>query len=138
MFNISDNKMIGIGLTLLGIFMTFLGVMLFFDRFLLICGDVCFILGMFILVGVDKTGRFFLRGEKAVGSIFYFGGIALILYGFTLIGCFAQMYGVWRLFSGFLPNILQAVRMSPVGWIFSLPGLSKLSEWIKGSQRLPL
>ena len=62
-----DNKKIGIGLCLLGMFCLFLGIMLIFDRFLLSIGNVAFLMGLCFLLGLQKTGRFFLRKEKAVG-----------------------------------------------------------------------
>jgi hypothetical protein len=135
-----DNKKIGIGLCLLGMFCLFLGVMLIFDRFLLSIGNVSFLMGLCFLLGLQKTGKFFLRKEKAVGTSTYFAGIALILYGFAFFGFLLQLYGFWKLFSSFIPNVIQSLKMIPgVNVIFNLPVIGKFMNMVNDSQkRLPV
>uniref|UniRef100_A0A0G4I9K1 Vesicle transport protein n=1 Tax=Chromera velia CCMP2878 TaxID=1169474 RepID=A0A0G4I9K1_9ALVE len=138
MFSFDDNRKIGIGLTILGVAFTFLGILLFFDRAFLALGDLAFLTGLCFILGLQKTARFFFKKEKAVGSAFFFFGFVLVLYGWPLIGFLIQIYGVWKLFSAFLPNVVQAVKMSPIGWIFNLPGFKQVGDWIYDQRRLPL
>jgi hypothetical protein len=114
--------------------------MLIFDRFLLSIGNVSFLMGLCFLLGLQKTGRFFLRKEKAVGTGTYFTGIALILYGWAFFGFLIQLYGFWKLFSSFIPNVIQSLKMIPgVNVIFNMPGIGMILNKVNDSQkRLPV
>ena len=58
--------------------------MFLFDRALLALGNVAFLAGLTCLLGVEKTSRFFIK--KRLPSVVYFGGIALIIYGWPFVG----------------------------------------------------
>lgn len=137
---LDDNKKIGIGLCGIGVVCVFLGVFLLFDRILLALGNVAFLIGLGLLLGVQKAARFFFRREKWKGSTAYFCGIALIVYGFSFIGFILEMYGIWKLFAAFLPNVLASLKMT-------VPGMGKLLDtWpfssvcnvINDQRRLPV
>ena len=69
MFEISDNKKIGIALTAFGVLFLFLGVLLFFDSALLAIGNILFVCGILTLIGFHKTRYFFFgRRGKLRGS----------------------------------------------------------------------
>ena len=82
-----DNKKIGVGLIVLGLAFLVIGVMMFLDRGFLAIGNISFLMGMVALVGPTYSVQFFQK--KMQGSLFFFGGLILIILGypfFTLIG----------------------------------------------------
>merc|ERR1719449_38782 len=133
-------KKIGIGLCAIGFLFLFLGVILFFDRGLLSLGNVAFITGLCMLLGVTKTGRFFFRKEKFVASACFFGGFFIIIYGWPFVGFCLEMYGIWKLFAAFLPNVIQAMKLVPgLGILLAIPPFSWGVDYIsKSQQRLPV
>ena len=98
---LDDNKKIGIGLCGIGVICIMMGIMLLFDRTLLALGNIAFLLGLALLLGVTKTCRFFFRMEKWKGSTSYFLGLAVIIYGWSFCGFIIEMYGIWKLFAAF-------------------------------------
>lgn len=136
---IDDNQKIGIGLCLIGSICIGLGVVMFFDRTLLALGNLSFMAGLTMLLGYQKTLKFFLRREKKVASVCFFVGFCLVLYGFALIGSIIQLYGFWKLFAAFVPNVIHSLKMVPgVGFVLELPGIRTLVGYAYDQRRLPL
>ena len=86
MFNVSDNGKIGIFLVLLGISCFFFGVLMLFDRSLLMIGNLCFIIGLILLIGLIGTIKFFTKKSKRKPSGIFLSGFILILFKLSLIG----------------------------------------------------
>jgi len=80
MMQINDLKKIGIGLTACGIGFTALGVLLLFDSALIAMGNILFLSGVTLIIGPQRSVRFFFQKKKLRGSIFFFIGIALVLF----------------------------------------------------------
>eukprot|EP00775_Hariotina_reticulata_P013720 gene13720-13842_t len=110
---LNDQRKIGLGLTAFGFLFTFLGVMLFFDRGLLAMGNLLFLAGLTITIGVQATVQFFSRKKNRKGSAFYLSGAALVVIGWTIIGLCIEAYGFWLLFCEFIPVVLQYSRRIP-------------------------
>ena len=70
----SDNTKIGSGLLFLGCVFLFLGCLFFFDSAMLALGDVLFLSGLTLTIGVSRTMRFFMRPDRLRGIIAFFGG----------------------------------------------------------------
>jgi len=136
---IDDNKKIGIGLCGVGVVCVMLGVFLLFDRTLLAIGNVAFLFGMGILLGMTKAFKFFFRREKWKGSLTYFLGIFLIILGWPFFGFLLEMYGIWKLFASFLPNVITSLKMLPgVGTVLNMWPLSVIVGYIYEQRRLPV
>jgi len=58
-FEMNDRKKIGIGLTGFGVLFSFLGVIFFFDKGLLAMGNILFLSGLALTIGVKSTLQFF-------------------------------------------------------------------------------
>ncbi|PHJ15483.1 got1 family protein [Cystoisospora suis] len=129
---LDDNQKIGVAFCCLGLCLGGAGVFLLLDRALLTLGNLSFLFGLVFLLGVRKTlAFFFLRPEKRRASIFFIVGVVLIAVGYSLIGLPLQLYGLLRLFSSFLPQVLSAARLSPIGsWILQLPGIKQCTKWL--------
>jgi hypothetical protein len=136
---IGDNQKIGIGLCLIGSLCIGLGVVMFFDRTLLALGNLSFMGGLTLVLGYQKTLKFFLRREKKIASGCFFCGFFLVLYGFAIIGSIIQLYGFWKLFAAFIPNVIHSLKMIPgIGTILDLPGIRTAVGYAYDQRRLPL
>ncbi|VDQ06860.1 unnamed protein product [Trichobilharzia regenti] len=97
--NSSDFQKIGLGLLAFGVGFLCLGVLFFFDAALLALGNVLFLAGIGCLIGLQKACTFFFRRTSLKGAAFFFGGIAVVLFGFPFIGMLLEIYGMINLFS---------------------------------------
>lgn len=133
MLPISDYQKIGIGVTGFGLFFLFLGVLFFFDKGLLAIGNILFICGVALVIGLERTFRFFFQKHKIKGSSCFLGGILVVLLGWPLIGMIIEVYGFVLLFRGFFPVVVNFLRRVPViGNFLNLPGISSVVNSIAG------
>ncbi|XP_059489109.1 vesicle transport protein GOT1B isoform X2 [Neocloeon triangulifer] len=124
MFEITDLQKIGVGLVGFGAAFLFLGVLLLFDKGLLAIGNILFICGLACVIGLERTFRFFFQKHKARGTLSFFGGIAVVLLGWPLIGMLVETYGFFLLFRGFFPAAINFMRRLPVlGTLLNMPGI---------------
>ena len=111
-----------------GIAFLFLGVLLLFDKGLLAIGNILFISGLAFVIGLERTFKFFFQWHKAKATAAFFGGIAVVLFGWPLVGMVIEVYGFVLLFSGFFPVAINFLRRIPViGTLLNLPGISSVS-----------
>lgn len=133
MFEISDVQKIGVGLAAFGISFLFLGVILIFDKGLLAIGNILFISGLACVIGFERTFRFFFQRHKTKASIAFFGGIAVVLFGWPIIGMCLETYGFVLLFSGFFPVAINFLRRVPVlGTFLNFPGIRGVVDRLAG------
>eukprot|EP00439_Symbiodinium_sp_Y106_P037085 s8220_g4.t1 len=124
----------------IGVLFVMLGVFLLFDRTLLALGNVAFLVGLALLLGPTKAFKFFFRKEKWKGTTGYFLGIAIIVVGWPFVGFVTEMYGIWKLFAAFLPNVLASLKMTVPGaaTVLNMWPLSSLCNLIYDQRRLPV
>ncbi|KAL0822913.1 hypothetical protein Bca101_046590 [Brassica carinata] len=63
-FEMNDRKKIGLGLTAFGVFFSFLGIMFVFDKGLLAMGNILFISGVSLTIGLKSTMQFFTKRQN--------------------------------------------------------------------------
>lgn len=90
-----------------------LGVVFFFDRGLLAMGNVLFLAGVIVILGVQSALKFFLKPKNYKGSLFFVVGVVLVVWGWTLVGFGVELYGMWGLFAGVFPAMLTFLRTVP-------------------------
>nr|ABK21033.1 unknown [Picea sitchensis] len=126
-FEMNDRKKIGIGLTGFGVLFSFLGVIFFFDKGLLAMGNILFLSGLALTIGVKSTLQFFMKRQNYKGTVSFIIGFLLVLVGWALFGMILEAYGFIVLFSGFWPTVVVFLQRIPViGWIFQQPFLVSL------------
>mmetsp|Transcript_2774 Transcript_2774/g.4884 ORF Transcript_2774/g.4884 Transcript_2774/m.4884 type:complete len:138 (-) Transcript_2774:2262-2675(-) len=135
----SDFKKIGIGLTSFGLFFTFLGVLLLFDKSLLAMGNVLFLSGVTLIIGAQRSVRFFLARRRWKGSACFFSGITLVLIGWPIIGTLVEAFGFVNLFGDFFPIVISFLRTLPViGNILEHPYVQPTITRLFEADKLPV
>lgn len=130
----SDNTKIGTGLLFLGVIFLFLGCLFFFDSAMLALGDILFLSGLTLTIGISRTVRFFSRPDRMQGIVAFFGGIFLVMVRWPIFGMMAQLYGLLYLFGQFLPIAAQSMKDVPVvGQVFQLPTVERFLELLSSS-----
>eukprot|EP01130_Rhizamoeba_saxonica_P007508 TRINITY_DN3036_c0_g1_i2.p1 TRINITY_DN3036_c0_g1~~TRINITY_DN3036_c0_g1_i2.p1 ORF type:complete len:139 (+),score=21.29 TRINITY_DN3036_c0_g1_i2:315-731(+) len=123
---LSDTQKVGIILTCFGIVFTFLGILMLGDRGFLAIGNLSFLAGVTLGIGINKTKKFFFQKEKLLSTTCFLGGILLVLWGWVVIGLIIEFFGVFNLFGAFFPYILGVLREVPyLRKILSLPGIKQ-------------
>jgi len=131
---VSDNTKIGTGLLFLGCIFLFLGMIFLFDSTLIALGDVLFLSGLTMTIGVSRTVRFFTRKERIRGIIAFFGGICLVMFRWGLTGMLCQLYGIVYLFGQFAPIAAASLSDTPViGSILRMPVVERVFASLGGS-----
>ncbi|KAK4410928.1 Vesicle transport protein GOT1 [Sesamum angolense] len=63
-FETSDLKKVGLGLTGFGLIFTFAGVLLIFDKGFLTIGNILFLSGMILTIGMKSSLHFFMKPQN--------------------------------------------------------------------------
>jgi hypothetical protein len=83
-----------------------------------------------MIIGFERTFRFFFQRYKLKSTALFFGGILLVLIGWPLIGMIIEFYGFFLLFGGFIPIVINFLRRLPIiGSILLLPGLRQVHSY---------
>lgn len=120
----NDNNKIGMFLVLSGVCSYFLGLILLFDRSLLLIGNICFVIGIFVLVGLWGGFTFFTSRGKLIGSFYFLIGFLVIMMKWSFIGGLIQLFGLYVMFKSFLPFLFEYLMSLPIIG----PFLSKLNR----------
>eukprot|EP00011_Vannellida_sp_DIVA3-517-6-12_P002644 CAMPEP_0114609976 /NCGR_PEP_ID=MMETSP0168-20121206/3361_1 /TAXON_ID=95228 ORGANISM="Vannella sp., Strain DIVA3 517/6/12" /NCGR_SAMPLE_ID=MMETSP0168 /ASSEMBLY_ACC=CAM_ASM_000044 /LENGTH=111 /DNA_ID=CAMNT_0001820901 /DNA_START=271 /DNA_END=606 /DNA_ORIENTATION=- len=100
-----------------------------FDRALLAFGNLLFLTGVVLVIGLQKTMSFFFQPRKMKGTALFLGGITLVLFKWPIIGMCIEIFGFINLFGDFLPIVLSTLRRMPViGSLLMLPGLRQFTD----------
>lgn len=133
-YEITEQKKVGLGLIGFGLSFTFLGVILYFDRGLLALGNLFWLIGVGLLLGWQSTWRVFTNVNNLRGTICFVLGLFLIFVRWPIIGIILEIYGVIVLFGGFWSTVKAFLSQIPfVGWIIQYP-LMVLEQLVRGAR----
>lgn len=89
-------------------------------------------------IGLQSTVQFFSRRKNRRGSLFYLGGAALVVVGWTFVGFLVEGYGFWCLFAAFLPTCLSYLRRVPfLAKVLDNPALKSVINRVQITGGLP-
>lgn len=60
--------------------------------------QILFISGLALVIGLERTFRFFFQKHKLKGSALFLGGVMVVLLGWPVVGMVVEMYGFILLF----------------------------------------
>ncbi|KAG7653213.1 Vesicle transport protein Got1/SFT2-like [Arabidopsis suecica] len=121
-YEITEQKKVGLGLIGFGLSFTFLGVILYFDRGLLALGNLFWLIGVGLLLGWQSTWRVFTNVNNLRGTVCFVLGLFLIFVRWPIVGIILEIYGVIVLFGGFWSTVKAFLSQIPfVGWIIQYP-----------------
>ncbi|XP_073049182.1 vesicle transport protein GOT1-like [Primulina eburnea] len=137
-FEMNDRKKIGLGLTGFGVFFSFLGIIFFFDKGLLAMGNVLFISGVALTIGLKSSAQFFMKRSNYKGTVSFGAGFVLVIIGWAVLEMILEAYGFVVLFSGFWPTLAVFLQKIPIiGWIFQQPLVRSFFDRRRGN-RVPV
>ncbi|XP_071723170.1 vesicle transport protein GOT1 [Rutidosis leptorrhynchoides] len=117
-YELTEQKKIGLGLIGFGIFFTFLAILLFFDRGLLALGNVLWLTGVTVLLGVRSMWNLFTNRGNYKGTLLFLLGLFFLFVRWPVIGIIMETFGCFLLFGGFWPTVRVFLCQIPgVGWI---------------------
>ncbi|XP_072308934.1 vesicle transport protein GOT1A [Eucyclogobius newberryi] len=128
MVAITEFQKIGVGLMGFGLFFLLFGVLLYFDSVLLAFGNILFLSGLSVVTGFRRTAHFFFQRHKFKGSLFFLGGVTLVLCRWPIIGMVSECYGFVLLFRSFFPVA--------ISFVLSAVNLPFLSSWFSSSSSM--
>lgn len=97
--------------------------------------QLLFLAGVSMTIGPYPTVRFFLRPRNLRGSVFFFGGLVVVIFGWVIVGLLLEGYGFVLLFRGFLPTVLMFLKRVPyVGRVLDMPGVKSVINRIAPAQ----
>lgn len=99
---------IGLMVTGFGLFFLLFGVLMMFDRAMLAFGNLLFVTGVALVIGIQKTSAFFFQKRKIKGTSCFLGGIVIVLIGWPVIGMIIEIFGFINLF-GYVLNIIDCL-----------------------------
>ncbi|WPK24417.1 hypothetical protein PUMCH_001691 [Australozyma saopauloensis] len=116
-----------------------LGIFAFFDSALLAMGNLLFVIGVVLIIGPARAVYFFARPNKIKPTLFFFGGIVLILMKRSFIGFAVESVGILYLFGDFFGTLVQFLRNFPViGSILRHPMVEPYVNRAAGLDTLPV
>lgn len=95
-------------------------------------GNILFIAGLTLIIGIQKTFAFFARRQKLKGTAAFLSGIALILARWPLIGFIVELYGIFVLFGDFFGTIAGFAANIPVVGPYLAVGLRRAGAVASG------
>lgn len=76
--------------------------------------QILFLVGLTLIIGLQKTVLFFARRQKIKGTAAFVTGIALILFRWPLVGFCVELYGILVLFGDFFSTAAGFAANIPV------------------------
>ncbi|CAF4485108.1 unnamed protein product [Rotaria magnacalcarata] len=122
---LSDFQKIGLGLSIFGVGFIFLGMIFLFDKGLLAVGNILFLAGLSMIIGFERTLRFFFQRNKIKATLLFFGGISIVLFGYPLVGMIFEIYGFFLLF-GLVRFLNSCSRAAMAEWLRCLTHIHKI------------
>ena len=134
---LSDQQKVGVSLTLFGSLFFFLGILFVLDGALMAIGNLLFMAGLPLILGLTKTVKFFSRKSKRVASASFLTGITLVFLKWVFFGLIFEGFGVLSLFGDFIPVVIGVLRNLPIiGNFLNMPFIRHLTDRLTENRRM--
>lgn len=67
--------------------------------------QILFVVGLAFVIGLERTFRFFFQKHKMKATIFFLGGVLVVLIGWPIVGVVLEFYGFFLLFRYFFTGL---------------------------------
>ena len=114
LYDWNDMTKIGVFLTSCGVFFMFLGMIFFLDSSLLTLGNLLFMAGVVLVMGLERCKTFFFAEGRLRATACFLLGIILVMLGWCFIGLIVQGFGGLNLFGNFFPMAVRVLEMTPI------------------------
>jgi len=132
----NGDRRIGLSLVGAGSVITMLGISLFFNKALLRLGNLLFIAGVTITMGISRTMTFFLKPEKLRATACLGLGIFLVFIGNPVFGMILEVFGLLNLFGNMFPVMMAIAKTMPgIGPLLSSNNNKKKNKPSTNNQR---
>jgi len=101
---------------------------------MLAMGNILFLIGLTLIIGIQKTFAFFARRQKIKGTAAFAVGICLILMRWAFIGFLVELYGIFVLFGDFFATIAGFVYNVPYVGPYIASALQRVSSGPRNEQ----
>ncbi|XP_067323160.1 vesicle transport protein GOT1A isoform X2 [Anolis sagrei] len=98
-------------------------MLLYMDSVLLAFGNILFLSGLAVIIGLRRTFGFFFQKPKLKGTSFFLGGIIIVLLRWPVLGMLLEIYGFINLFRSFFP-----IAFGFLGTLVNIPFLNTLFQ----------
>jgi hypothetical protein len=96
--------------------------------------QILFLIGLTLIIGVQKTFVFFARKQKLKGTAAFMAGILLILMRWPLIGFCVETYGIFVLFGDFFATIASFAGNIPIVGPYIQMALRRISYQTRNAE----
>mmetsp|Transcript_26700 Transcript_26700/g.38176 ORF Transcript_26700/g.38176 Transcript_26700/m.38176 type:complete len:235 (+) Transcript_26700:2377-3081(+) len=111
---LKNQKQLGAVLLGVGFLLSLMGIMLFFEGNLMRIGNICFIAGIFLLIGPSRVSGYFLNESRLQATTISGIGVLLVLFGKPKIGILIEIFGLLNLFGNMFPLLLALGKKMPI------------------------
>lgn len=127
LYDWNDLTKIGVFLTATGVFFMTLGILFLLDSSLLTLGNILFVAGVVMVMGLERCKLFFFAQDRLRATACFAIGILMVMFGWCFIGLLVQGFGGLNLFGNFFPMIARMLEMTPIiGPVMRSPPVQKL------------
>lgn len=130
-------KSLGTLLSVVGALSFISGILSGFNKRMLIVSNLLILIGVFLVLGLEKFKAFLMNKKRLPGSVIYALGLILLIANRNIIGGFLELIGFLSLFGGFLPKFMNMLQKLPyIGqyFRFALPSFF----YSNSNEELPL
>lgn len=134
-----DNANLGTLLTVAGA-LSFVSAMFSgFNFRMTMASNVLFIAGVYLILGARRFVRFLSDRKRLPGAVLYIIGVVLIIIGRSGWGGLIELVGMFAMFGGFLPRLMNILQKLPyIGKYFRFALPSFIHNQAPTETELPL
>ena len=109
-----SNKKIGVICSAIGALGFLISIFMNFNRTYMLLSDCIFFIGIFFILGTNRTIHLFASPKRAPATALISFGIIITLFNHGFYGAIIQLIGAFLMFGGFLPHLFHSLSKLPI------------------------